>query len=80
MPLYTKEEIRARIEALDAKIAKAEEAQAYTSGGPGDGMHHQRGDLRAMYAERQYWLREYERLEALEQGGAVNLVRFRRPR
>jgi hypothetical protein len=80
MPLYTKEQIAAKIEALDAKIAKAETDQAYTSGGPGDGMHHQRGDLNAMYRERQYWLKEYERLEAMEQGSATNLVQFGRPK
>lgn len=80
MPLYTKEEIKAKIEALDAKIAKAESEQAYTSGGPGGGMVLRRGDLEAMYRERQYWLKEYERLEALEQGGLIAKVTWRRPR
>jgi hypothetical protein len=80
MPLYTKDQIRAKIEALEAQIAKAEASQAYTSGGPGDGMHHQRGDLRAMYQQLQFWLREFERLESQESGGATNLVKFGRPR
>lgn len=83
MPLYTKEEIKAKIEALDAKIAKAEEAQSYRAGmpsGPGEGMVHERGSLAAMYRERQYWIEQYERLERLEQGGATNLAKFVRPR
>jgi DNA repair exonuclease SbcCD ATPase subunit len=80
MPLYSKEEIKTKIEALEAQIAKAESQQAYTSGGPGDGMHSQRGDLRAMYQQLQFWLKEYERLEAADQSGATNLVQFGRPK
>lgn len=79
MPLYTKEEIKTKIEALDAKIAKAEDQQEYTSGGPGAGMHQARGSLAAMYRERERLLKEYDRLEAAEYGGPVNLVQFRRP-
>jgi len=79
MPLYTKDEIKAKIEALDAKIAKAEDAQASTSGGPGQGMHLQRGDLGAMYKERERWLKEYERLETREGQDGRNLARCPRP-
>ena len=80
MPVYTKAEIKAMITALDAKIAKAEGEQAYTTGGVGQGQHTQRGDLGAMYRERARLWQEYDRLEALEAGGNKNLARFPRPR
>ena len=80
MPLYTKDEIKAKIAALDAKIAKAEDQQEYTSGGPGAGMHQARGSLAAMYKERERLEKEYERLEALEAGGLASKVTFERPR
>lgn len=79
MPLYTLAEIKAKIEALDGQISKTESQQAYTSGGPGDGMHHSRGDLLAMYRERQYWLKEHERQEAREAGGNTGYAQFERP-
>lgn len=84
MALYTLEEIKAEIIALKEKTAKAEESQAYTSGGPGGGMHTARGDLEAMYRRLQYLEKEYERLEtpqaAQNSGGYVNKVQFVRPR
>jgi len=76
MPRYSLAEIDAKIDALDIRIAKAEESQIYTSGGPGAGQHTQRGDLAAMYRERQYWLKERDRIEALDRGGAVNRAFF----
>jgi hypothetical protein len=79
MPLYSLDEIKAKIEALDLKIAKAEDTQATTSGGPGQGQHTQRGDLGAMYRERERLSKEYERLEALVSHGNTNLAQFVRP-
>lgn len=79
MPLYTLAEIKAKIEALDTQIAKTEPQQSYTAGGPGDGMHHARGDLSAMYRERQYWLKEYDRQAARDDGGNTGYVQFERP-
>lgn len=79
MPLYTSSEIKAKIETLDARIAKAEDSQIYTSGGPGAGMHTQRGDLRAMYAERERLEKLFARVAAEEQGSAVAQgVQYRR--
>lgn len=80
MPVYTKEEIKAQLVALDAKIGKSEDRQSYASGGPGAGAHEQRGDLAAMYRERERLTKEYERLEGLVSGGGKNLARFPRPR
>ncbi len=80
MPAYTKDEIKAKLIALDAKIAKAEEAQHYVAGGPGGGMQTARGDLGAMYRERKELRLEYERLETLERGPAVNRTFFGRER
>jgi hypothetical protein len=80
MPRYSLAEIDVKLDALDAAIAKAEKEQAYTAGGPGAGTHTQRGDLAAMYRERQFWLKERDRIEALARGGAVNRVVFVRER
>lgn len=83
MALYTLNEIKAEIIALKLKIEKAEESQAYTSGGPGGGMHTARGDLDAMYQRLKYLEKEYERVEnyatAQSSGGFVNKVTFARP-
>lgn len=81
MPAYTAAEIKAKLTVLDAKIAKAEDQQATTSGGPGQGQHTQRGDLAAMYRERERLEKEYERLELLEGTGGSNktLASFGRP-
>lgn len=76
MALYTKAEVAAKITVLDAAITKAETAQSYQAG---QGMQLARGELRAMYAERERWIREYERLEATEAGGFANKARFVRP-
>lgn len=76
MPLYTKEEIKAKIEALDAKITKAEDSQSYNAGA---NISLSRGDLRAMYSERERLVKEYDRLERLETAttsGAAHLVQF----
>lgn len=77
MPLYTSAQVQAKIEALDAAIAKAQTAQSY---GAGSGVTLARGDLAAMYRERDRWIKEYERLEATESGGnpRVNLAQFAR--
>jgi hypothetical protein len=77
MPLYTRDEIKAKIEVLDAKITKAENAQGYEAGA---GIRLERGSLAAMYRERERWIKEYERLEALEGGGLSTKVEFERPR
>jgi hypothetical protein len=79
MPLYTKDEIKAEIIALKAKIAKAEDRQEYTSGGPGDGAHERRGDLRAMYDRLAKLEAEWSRLDAIDAGGYVSYVQFERP-
>jgi len=79
MPVYTKAEIKAKLDVLDLKIAKAEDTQAVTSGGPAQGQHTQRGDLGAMYRERERLSKEFERLEALESHSSKNLARFPRP-
>jgi len=77
MALYTSAEIKAKIESLDAKIAKAETAQSY---GAGSGLNLQRGDLAAMYRERERLAREYDKAEAQEATGAFfNRVEFGRP-
>lgn len=72
MPLYTAAEIRDKITALDARIAKAEESQEYVSGGPGAGMHTVRGLLGSMYKERERLEKLYAAAEAREQGGGVS--------
>ena len=79
MPLYSKDEIKAEIIALKAKISKAEDKQAYTSGGPGSGAHEQRGDLRAMYDRLAKLEAEWTRPDALDLGGNVGFVHFERP-
>ncbi len=76
MPLYTLAEVKAKIEALDAKIAKAESAQSYDAGAS---MRLARGDLAAMYRERERLIKDYERLEAAESGGVVNKAQFQKP-
>jgi hypothetical protein len=38
-----------------------------------------RGDLAAMYRERERWIKEYQQLEAAATGGFVNKVQFVRP-
>ncbi|OGP69680.1 MAG: hypothetical protein A2Y80_02125 [Deltaproteobacteria bacterium RBG_13_58_19] len=76
MPLYTLSEVKAKIEALDAKIAKAEQAQSYQAGA---GMQLARGDLAAMYKERDRWIKEYDRLESTATGGFINKAQFQRP-
>lgn len=79
MPLYTQDEVKAEIVALKAKIAKAEDRQAYTSGGPGSGAHEQRGDLRAMYERLAKLEAEWTRLDALATGGNTGYVYFEAP-
>lgn len=76
MALYTRAQVAAKIVVLDAAITKAETAQEYEAG---QGMRLARGDLAAMYAEREKWLKEYERLEAAEAGGFANKARMVRP-
>jgi len=76
MPLYTLAEVKVKIEALDAKIAKAETAQSYDAGA---NLRLARGDLAAMYRERERLVKDYERLEAAESGGFINKAQFQRP-
>jgi len=76
MALYTLAQVAAKIGALDAKIEKAETAQSY---GAGASMSLARGDLAAMYRERERWIREHRQLEAASGGGFVNKVQFQRP-
>lgn len=79
MPVYTKEEIKEQLEALNLKIAKAEDTQEFVAGGPGSGQHTVRGLLGSMYKERERLSKEYERLETLTSGQSKNLARFPRP-
>lgn len=79
MPLYTQDEIKAEIIVLKAKIAKAEDRQEYTSGGPGSGAHERRGDLRAMYDRLAQLEAEWLRLDSLATGGNVGYVQFETP-
>jgi hypothetical protein len=80
MALRTSAEIKVKIIALEAKIAKAEDQQASTSGGPAQGQHTQRGDLSAMYRELDRLEKLYAKVEAQEQGPAVpSLVQFEAP-
>ena len=80
MPAYTSAEIKDKLLALDLMIAKAEKEQATTGAGPGSGQHLERGNLRAMYGERERLTKEFERLELLEgSGGGKTLARIRRP-
>jgi len=76
MALYTLAQIAAKIAALDAKIEKAETAQSYDAGAA---MRLARGDLAAMYRERERWIKEYQQLEATAGGGFANKVQFQRP-
>jgi hypothetical protein len=76
MALYTLAQIAAKIAALDAKIEKAETAQSYDAGAA---MRLARGDLAAMYRERERWIKEYQKLEAASGGGFVNKAQFQRP-
>ena len=76
MALYTKAEVKAKILDLDEAIAKAEQAQSYDAGGQ---VRLARGDLRAMYQERERWIKEYERLAGAESGGFQNKAQFGRP-
>jgi hypothetical protein len=68
MPLYTSAEIKTKIDLLDAKIAKAEEAQEIVAGGPGAGQHTVRGSLGSMYKERERLEKLYAAAEGREQG------------
>ena len=80
MPAYSSVEIKAKLLALDEMIVKAEKEQETTGAGPGSGQHLQRGNLRAMYLERERLTKEYERLELLESSaGSKTLARFGRP-
>lgn len=79
MPVYTKEEIKAQIAALVIKIAKTEDEQVLVPSGAGAGFHKQRGDLAAMYRERDRLEKKYELLETRELGSSRNLARFPRP-
>lgn len=77
MSLYTAAEIKAEILRLNGKIAKAEDQQITTGGGPGQGQHTQRGDLGAMYRERKRLEDLYAQVAAQEQGaGSTSLVQF----
>lgn len=67
-PLYTCAEIRIKLEILEPKIAKAETAQRY---GAGAQVTLDRGDLKAMYSERERWEKLYAVTEAREQGTAL---------
>jgi len=78
MPAFTLAEIKEQIDEVRADLKKAQENQAYTSGGPAAGMHSQRGDVRSMQARLEWLCKEYERLEARENGGAVSRVLFTR--
>ncbi len=78
MPVYSLTEVKAMIVALDAKIASAESEQSYVFGGPGEGQDIQRGDLAAMYRERERLCKEYERLEVLSgSASTVTLAKMR---
>jgi hypothetical protein len=74
MALYSSAEIKAKIEVLDAKISKAETAQEY---GAGVNVSLRRGDLDAMYRQRERWIKLYEEVAAQEAGtGNTGLVQF----
>jgi hypothetical protein len=74
MALYTAADIKAKLDALDARIAKAETAQSYEAGA---GMRLARGDLAAMYKERARLEKLYASAAAGEAGGHANLARCR---
>lgn len=77
MGYYTAAQIATKIDTLDTAIAKAESAQSYQAGA---GLGLTRGDLRAMYAERERLVKEYEKASAAESGGgAWNKGYFKRP-
>ena len=80
MPPDTIQSIEAEIADLRDKISKAEEQQAFTSGGPGAGSHIQRGDLRSMYNRLLRLEERRDRLYDALNGGQANRVVFRRPR
>jgi len=80
MAARTLTEIKEKLAALDIQISEAEKRQASTSGGPGQGQHTQRGDLAAMYRERERLENKYEEMEGQTSGNSKNLTRFGRPR
>lgn len=77
--LETLEEIRADIAALKIKISKAEDQQAYTSGGPAQGQHMQRGDLTAMYRRLEKREEDFRLLASRQAKNSKTLARFPRP-
>ena len=80
MPAFTLAELKEQIDEVRAALKDAQKQQASVSGGAGGGLHTQRGNVREMQ-ERLKWLcQEYDRLEALAQGGTVNHVQFGRER
>ena len=80
MPAYSSVVLKAKLAVLDEKIDKAEKEQVTSGAGPGAGQHLERGNLRAMYLERERLTKEIERMELLESsGGSKTLARFGRP-
>jgi hypothetical protein len=79
MGYYTRSQLVAMLVEVDAAIAKARTDQAHTSGGPGDGMVVQRANLRTLLDEREWILKEIEKIDAAGTGGFTNQVKFIRP-
>lgn len=73
MALYTAAEIKDLLTALNARIIKAETAQSY---GAGAGMQVARGDLAAMYRERERLEKLYAQAEVTEAGGSTAYAQF----
>jgi hypothetical protein len=76
MGIYTAAELLTKIQDLDAKIDKAETAQSYDAG---PNVRLARGDLAAMYRERERLIKEYDKTIAATGGGSANKVQFGRP-
>ncbi len=72
MPLRTAAEIKAKIVALEAKIATTEDRQETVSGGPGQGQHTVRGLLGSQYKELERLEKLYALAEAREQGTGLS--------
>lgn len=76
-------EYDAEIADTRAELKKSMERQRYTSGGPGAGMHQERGDVASIRMYLDMLSKEREILKRREDAalhGTTHLVQFRRPR
>ena len=80
MPADTLETLIEELAKTRSAITKVYESQAYTSGGPGDGMHHARAQLAQLHDREKWLVGRIDLLESREAGGNTGLVQFERVR